>query len=164
MKEIILNYTHYNLWANRLISEVLLRVPDEQARQEMGGSFSSLQKTAEHVWVAECIWLQRLHMVEQVMVPSQASHGDMGDLCKQWLQCSEGLDNFATDIRDDRGLEHTFHYYNMAGEHQKSTVWECLHHVCNHSTFHRGQMVTLLRQLGISKIPSTDLITYYRKR
>jgi uncharacterized damage-inducible protein DinB len=37
-----------------------------------------------------------------------------------------------------------------------------LQHVVNHSTYHRGQIATMLRQLGTKAIP-TDLIAYHRE-
>jgi uncharacterized damage-inducible protein DinB len=42
-------------------------------------------------------------------------------------------------------------------------LWQCLQHVANHSTYHRGQITTMLRQLG-AKPAGTDLIGFYRER
>lgn len=63
------------------------------------------------------------------------------------------------------GLEpgQTVIYANLKGEPQTNTVGELMRHVVNHATHHRGQIVTLLRQLGYAA-PNTDLIAFYRER
>ncbi len=164
MKEILLNYTEYNVWANRLMADVLSTLTEEQATKELGGSFSSIRKTAEHVWLAESLWMQRLLMAEHVIFPSENFSGDLKEVCGQWLKCSEELHLFTQKIKDERGLEHQFHYTNIKGVFQKSKVWECLHHVCNHSTLHRGQLISYLRQVGMTKIPATDFIAFCRSK
>jgi uncharacterized damage-inducible protein DinB len=160
MKEIALKYTAYNLWANRLLVDVLLSLPDEVVEKNLKGSFGSLRATAEHIWVAEHIWLQRLLMAEKVGPPNENLPSNFETVCRAWLTCSEALHHFTEKIFDDRGLLHEFHYYNIAGEQQKSSVWECLLHVANHGSFHRGQLVNYLRQSGVKTIPSTDFMAY----
>lgn len=164
MKELLLNYAEYNVWANKLIAEILCALPKDKRQQEMVGSFPSIQKTTLHIWGAENIWLQRLQMAEHVIVVTENDEDSFDDTCRQWLKTSEGLLLFTQKIHDERGFEHQFHYKNIKNEHFKSKVWECLHHVFNHSTFHRGQLITYLRQLGITQIPSTDFITFCRKK
>ena len=41
-------------------------------------------------------------------------------------------------------------------------LWQCLQHVANHSTYHRGQVTTMLRQLG-RQGRQHDLIAFYRE-
>jgi uncharacterized damage-inducible protein DinB len=162
MNEILLNYTEYNVWANKLIAAVLCTLTEEESKNELGGSFSSIRNTAQHLWLAESVWLQRLNMAEHVVLPAENFSGDLNDICQLWLTCSEDLFLFTKKIKDERGLEHQFHYTNIKGEFHKSKVWECLHHVCNHSTLHRGQLITYLRQIGVTEIPATDFIAYCR--
>jgi uncharacterized damage-inducible protein DinB len=64
----------------------------------------------------------------------------------------------------DLSLDHVFQYYNNKKEHFKMPVYQMLHHVFNHGTYHRGQLVNMLRQLGIEKIPQTDFIVWCRKK
>jgi uncharacterized damage-inducible protein DinB len=164
MKEILVNYTAYNVWANKLVVDVIRSFTDEQWHQDLGGSFPSVAKTSAHILLAESIWMQRLMMAEKVVLPPNSESLGMKDLCDLWLKASEKLLSFTQKVFDDRGFEHTFHYHNLAGELQKSKVWECLQHVCNHSTFHRGQLIHFFRMLGITKIPATDFIVYSRKK
>jgi uncharacterized damage-inducible protein DinB len=59
-------------------------------------------------------------------------------------------------------LSKVIHYATFAGMSTKSTLLDILHHLMNHGTYHRGQLTTFLRQLGFTKIPSTDFITFTR--
>jgi uncharacterized damage-inducible protein DinB len=60
-------------------------------------------------------------------------------------------------------LLHVFGYVRKK-EQLKMPVYQMLHHVFNHATYHRGQLVTILRQLGVDKIPSTDFSTFCMKK
>ena len=60
-------------------------------------------------------------------------------------------------------LERSFDYRDMKGNPHSSLLWQTLQHVANHSTYHRGQVTTLLRQLGAKPV-GTDLIGFYRER
>ena len=162
MKEIVLNYTQYNVWANKAIIEIVNSLPNEDVEKELVGSFPSVRKTIAHIAFAESIWIQRLQMAEHIIIPNDDDHKPFAELCNEWLGYSNELLAFTDKIKDERGLQHEFHYTNIKGELFKSKVWECLQHVCNHSTFHRGQLITYCRQLGITKIPSTDFITFCR--
>jgi uncharacterized damage-inducible protein DinB len=51
----------------------------------------------------------------------------------------------------------------LSGAAGKSVFWHMAQHVVNHATYHRGQVTTLLRQLGAPPPASMDLITYYRE-
>jgi uncharacterized damage-inducible protein DinB len=65
---------------------------------------------------------------------------------------------------NEHGLQHEFIYMNSKKERFKQPVFQMLLHLFNHSTCHRGQIVTMLRQLGVEKIPSTDFIEWSRKK
>ena len=62
------------------------------------------------------------------------------------------------------GITRVFEYRLISGAEGKSPFWQMLQHVVNHSTFHRGQVVTLLRQLGAAPPKTMDLIGFYRER
>ncbi|MQA90344.1 MAG: hypothetical protein GEU90_08915 [Gemmatimonas sp.] len=62
--------------------------------------------------------------------------------------------------KDD--LQRVVAYQNTAGAAFESTFWQMARHVVNHSSYHRGQVATLLRQLG-HRPPATDLIAFFRE-
>ena len=64
----------------------------------------------------------------------------------------------------DENLQREFYYKNIKGDSFRSAVWQVLHHLFNHGTYHRGQLVTMMRELGVTAIPATDFIHWYRTR
>ena len=54
-------------------------------------------------------------------------------------------------------------YTHLDGEPKNSVFWHMLQHVVNHASFHRGQVTTMLRQLGARPPQSQDMIAFYRQ-
>ena len=69
-----------------------------------------------------------------------------------------------TEALGETGIERVFEYKTLAGDPGSSVFWHMLQHVVNHGSYHRGQITTLLRQLGHKAPESTDLIRFYRTR
>jgi uncharacterized damage-inducible protein DinB len=162
MKELLLQYAQYNVWANKLMIDVLVKLEDGAAEQELVSSFPSLLKTVTHTWSAESIWLQRLLLVEHPVWQEGDFNGTIGDACKEWQAASAGLIQFVEKQYDDKALQHVLQFYDRQKNSHKMPVYQVLQHVFNHSTYHRGQLVTMLRQVGQTKIPGTDFITFAR--
>ena len=163
MKEIILQYATYHTWANNLLLSTIQSLTEEQQHAELQSSFPSLYKTALHMLDAESIWWQRLKLQEKIERPSDTFSGNMAALSsllqqqnRQWQDWVAGANELA--------LQHEFIYYNSRKERFKQPVYQMLLHLFNHGTYHRGQMVTMLRELGVDKVPATDFIVWSRKR
>ncbi len=163
MKELLMQFATYHIWANQKLLDVINALPEEKQKAEVPSSFKSLYATVLHMWDAESIWWQRMKMQERIIVPSENFNGTMQDisngLMAQSLQWKDWVAN-ASDL----SLDHVFQYYNNKKEHFKMPVYQMLHHVFNHGTYHRGQLVNMLRQLSIEKIPQTDFIVWSRKK
>jgi uncharacterized damage-inducible protein DinB len=163
MKELLKQYAAFNAWANLRIIETILQSPEEKHQQEILSSFSSLQSTLLHMWDAESAWWQRIKLQERLIMPSDNFNGTLKDITtgitqldQQWL---EWISNAS-----EAAIEHVVQYYNSKKEHFKQPVWQIFLHVCNHNTYHRGQLVNMLRQLGIEKIPATDFVVWTRRK
>jgi uncharacterized damage-inducible protein DinB len=162
MKEILLQFARYHAWANKRMIEAMLNLDDETLDQEVASSFNSLRATVYHLWSAEFVWLQRLQLTEQPVWVEQVFKGTFQEACQEWQRASETLVQFIEKQYDDKGMEHVFQYYNSQKKSFKNKVGETLLHVFNHGTYHRGQLVTMLRQVGVAKIPNTDFIAFIR--
>ena len=163
MKPLLEQYTTYNHWANsRIINTVMLHGMDI-LDVEIKSSFPSLRKTIYHIWDAEKAWLKRFEgEIDMGKVSfSNKFEGDAEHAFRDWLEVSAGHMSFVID-HDAEYLETILHYQNMKGEPFAGEFTGLIMHVMNHSTFHRGQIVTILRALGVTEIPSTDLVTYLR--
>jgi len=164
MKELLLQYAQYNVWANKRVIDAMLKMEDGCTDREIISSFSSLRATVCHTWSAEFIWLQRLQLVEYPAWIANDFAGTFEEACSNWQQVSEDFVKFVEKQYDDRALQHVLQYYDRAKVSHKTPVYHVLHHVFNHSTYHRGQLVTMLRQLAARDIPSTDFIAFVWKK
>lgn len=140
--------------------DVLLKLTDEQLDQEVISSFSSIRHTVYHAWSAEQLWLERLLLTEQPVWAAGTFTGTFQQACANWQSASENLLSFINRQFDDRAFGHVVQYYNLQKQSRKTPVSAILLQVFNHATYHRGQLVTMLRQIGITKLPSTDMVIF----
>jgi uncharacterized damage-inducible protein DinB len=162
MKEIIGKYVDYNLWANQRLLEFLLAFPTELLDKEVPNSFRSLKKTLLHIWDAELLWLSRIKGHSMSFWPSEQfddkkSLKEMLDVSLEWKQFVQK--------QESSFLNQNCFYKSIAGQEFAQKVHEIALHCMNHSTFHRGQIVTALRILDVKEgIPQTDLIAFLREK
>jgi uncharacterized damage-inducible protein DinB len=162
MKELLQQYAAYNIWATKQLVDRISKLPEEDTRKEIISSFPSIYKTMQHMWMAEEVWWQRLKLTENIVLESETFAGSFNELAnilaKQSQQFKDWIDN-ATETQ----LSHVFAYIRNK-EQLKMPVYQMLQHVFNHATYHRGQLVTMLNQLGADKIPATDFSAFCRKK
>lgn len=163
MKEVLLPLAGYNYWANQRMIMTLKKLTEEQLDQEIISSFSSIRDTVYHMWNAESVWKQRIDLVEQAQKPAEVFNGSFAEACDQWLETSKNILEWVQQANPVK-LPATVAYYNSEKQYQKLTVIEILMHVFNHATYHRGQLVTMLRQVGVTKIQGTDYNEFARNR
>jgi uncharacterized damage-inducible protein DinB len=163
MKELFVKYAAYNTWANGLLLAAIEAMPADKQKAEVKSSFPSLYKTVLHLLDAESIWWQRIKLQEKIERPSDGFNEDMKELSRQLLQQNKQWQAWINNLNEN-GLQHEFIYMNTKKERFKQPVFQVLLHLFNHGTYHRGQLVTMLRQLGVEKIPETDFIVWSRKR
>ena len=163
MKKMLAHYAAYNLWANNRLIEVINNLTDEQVDREIMSSFSSIRKTVLHLWDVENIWWQRMKLVEVQIWQSDNYTGSLMELNNNLLAQSKQWKEWI-DIATEAALEHEFIYRNSKKDQFKQPVYEMLLHLFNHQSYHRGQLITMLRQVDEKNIPNTDLISFLRKK
>ena len=163
MKELLQQLSAYHMWANNLLIDVIKNLAPELHRKEVPSSFNSLQKTVLHMWSAESIWWQRMKLQERIIAPADNFNGNMQDILEGFKTQNSQWNEWIIKAQTHH-LEHVFQYQNLKGEHFKQPIYQMLLHLFNHGTYHRGQIVNMLRQLGIEKISQTDFIVWSRKR
>jgi len=163
MKKVMVTYGAYNVWANQRYVDCISNLGDEQIHLEIKSSFSSLYKTLLHLWDVETIWWQRIKLSEQTEWPSAHFQGSVLELTTNLMQQSKQWKEWI-DLATETALEHEFIYKNSKKDQFKQPVYEVLHHLFNHQTYHRGQLSTLLKHAGVDTIPNTDLIAFSRKK
>ncbi len=163
MKDLLSQMAAYNIWANQKLLDLILALPEAKQKQELPSSFKSLYTTVFHMWDAESIWWQRMKLHERINRPSDNFNSSMKDVANGLLQQNQQWQAWVNTATEPL-LDHVFQYYNQKKESFKQPIFQMLLHVFNHGTYHRGQLVNMLRQLGVEKIPQTDFIVWSRKK
>ena len=161
MKTILTSFARYEYWANQRLLDLIWNMDAEQREHEIISSFPSIHKTCLHIWDASSIWWQRLHLVSDIVVPSLSFHPSITDINNGLLAQNEQWINWVKNTTDAE-LEKELPYRNMKGDAFIQPVKEIILHLSNHGTYHRGQLVTMLRQVGVEKVPATDYILFAR--
>jgi uncharacterized damage-inducible protein DinB len=163
MKELLGQYAAYNLWANKSITDLILQLDPAQHHQKVESSFPTLHATVLHMWVAETAWWQRVKLQEKITIPTEAENPTMQDVVNGLLLQSSLWDEWVKNT-SEMMLKHVYAFQNSKTEMFKQPVYETVMHVINHSTYHRGQLVTMMRTLGVKTIPQTDFSVFARKK
>ena len=161
MKELLKQQAAYNYWANQRIVDTLLSLPEEAGTKDIHSSFSSLQKTLLHIWDAESGWWQRLRLQERLELPGKTFTGELKDATAGLLQQSKTWEEWVKQASPN-ALDHVIQFHTNKRELVKIRTCQLLLHVFNHSTYHRGQIITMLHQLGYPEVPATEFFLWLK--
>lgn len=160
--ELIRLLFQYNLWADRRLLDVCASLTNEQFTRSLGSSFSSVRDTLAHLYGAEYIWNERIQGRSTATLPQGTDFPDLASVRAKL----EGMDLYFIDYvskLSQQDLDRVMRYKSVGGNEFSNPLWQSLHQLTNHGSYHRGQVVTLLRQLGVKPV-STDLIAFYREQ
>jgi uncharacterized damage-inducible protein DinB len=160
------NLFSYTEWANELAMEAANNLADEHMRRDVGISHKSIFGTLVHMAGAEWIWLERWHgrspaKAEAWSLWSPESCADLALLKERWNQLVEQRTRFVSEL-DESKLAAELPFKLLSGDPSSMPLVNQMQHVVNHATMHRGQIVGMIRQLGIEP-PATDLLFYLRR-
>lgn len=152
----------YNAWANRRAMEAAAALTPEQFVKPLGSSFGSVRDTLAHIYGAEWIWLERFQGRSPASLPDVKEFTNLASLRKRWLEHETLLLGFVRGLTQ-ADLDGVMEYKTLKFGVYQNPLWQSMQHLVNHGTYHRGQVTTLLRQLGAQPI-LTDLMHFYRER
>jgi uncharacterized damage-inducible protein DinB len=152
----------YNHWADQRVLAAAGKLDPEKFVRPMGNSFSSIRDTLAHILAAEWIWLERWQGRFPTELLNPADFPTVQSLDVRWKTVRKDYERFLQSLTPQR-LEEDLAYLNRAGQRFSYPLWQQMVHVVNHSTYHRGQITTLLRQLGGEPVV-TDFLEYYDER
>ena len=156
----------YTEWANDLAMEAADELPDEDLRRDVGISHKSIFGTLLHMAGAEWIWVERWHghsprKEEAWTLWSTESCVDLPGLNDRWGAVVDKRTRLISDLDEER-FAADLEYKLLSGDPSSLRLADQMQHVVNHATMHRGQIVGMIRQLGIDP-PSTDMLFYLRR-
>lgn len=149
----------YNRWANHQLLGAVEALSAEQYTRDLGSSFPSVRDTLVHVLSSEWLWTERWKGVSPQRRLDPADYPDLAALRAAWAAVEAEQDAYL-DALIDADLDRPFAYRNPKGERWEYPTWQCLVQCTTHGLYHRGQVTTMLRQLGAVPV-ETDFLTYY---
>ena len=157
----------YTEWANQLALDAAAELADGDLRRDFKISHSSIFGTLVHMAGAEWIWLERWHGRSPAAKDAWAlwtvdSCADLATLQSRWGELVSRRTEFLAQL-DAARLPAELQFTLLNGDSSSLPLGDQMQHVVNHATLHRGQVVGMIRQLGITP-PATDLLFYLRRQ
>lgn len=143
----------YNYWARDRQLQACRALTEEQFLRPLGNSFPSVRDTLAHMVGSEWVWLERWQgrspksSDADLLEFSAENFPSLEAIRERWVVVERDVRDYLVGLSEE-SLSHLLSYVNVAGETWTYPLWETLLHVVNHGTYHRGQVTTLLRQLG----------------
>ena len=152
------NFFAFGRWANGMILESVAALTPEEYARPIGGSFGSVQGTLFHLYGADSVWLERFHGRSPRAMPEGEEFLALEELARKWREVEAGQDAYIATLTQEQ-MEAPLSYVAFSGDSFTRELGDALLHLANHGTYHRGQVATLLRQLG-QKAASTDYLRF----
>lgn len=152
----------YDTWANTRLFDAAGKLTHEEFTRDLKSSFPSVRDTLLHMISSEWVWLTRWKGSSPAGAPKEWDTTTCAALRAIWSDIDKEARSMVQAL-DDAGLQRVLTYKNTAGKEFSNPMWQILRHMVNHSSYHRGQVTTMLRQLSKDAI-GTDLILFYREK
>lgn len=158
LSALIKDYTVYGLWANKTMVNWLKTKPAELLDKELPSSFPGIKQTLAHIWHVEMAWMGYIKKAPVQVPYGQTYTGSAADVFNDLLSTSEELNNYVQSLQDEE-LEEVIHVQSTYMNSHLAR-YEMIQHCVTHDAYHRGQIVTMGRQLGFTDAPMTDFLFY----
>lgn len=153
----------YHYWARDRMFDALDPLTPDQLTRDMGGSFKSVHDTVSHLYAAEHAWYARWQGDSPAALLTGAAFPDVAAVRHAWAEHEPKMRAFV-DRLGEGGIARVMEFKMLTGQPASSPFWQMLQHIVNHASYHRGQVTTMLRQLGAQPAKSLDMIAFYRTR
>jgi uncharacterized damage-inducible protein DinB len=139
----------YNQWMNQKLYDICANIPDLERKSDRGAFFKSIDGTLNHILIGDLIWLGRFTQQPFVAKLDQELYSDFSELRAERTRLDATILDWVQTLTPD-WLNQPFTYTNSSGFTRTLPHWLLVTHLFNHQTHHRGQLTTLLNQLGYS--------------
>jgi uncharacterized damage-inducible protein DinB len=151
----------YHYWARDRLLDALEALDSEQFTRDLGSSFKSIRDTVAHTYAAEWAWHSRWQGHSPTALLPADQFPDVASIRAAWSAHEAKVRAFLDELGDS-GITRVFDYKLLSGQPGSTPFWQMLQHVVNHASYHRGQVTTMLRQVGAAPPKSMDMIAFYR--
>lgn len=156
------SHFEYNEWANARFVTAFQALSSEQLTAHIESSFPSILLTFAHLVGAEWIWLRRWKGESPDSFPGWVKKPDF-EKAQSILADVEAERRTFLESLQEEDLERIIDYKTLSGNAFTTRLMNLFLHLVNHSSYHRGQLTTMLRQVGATP-PATDFVVYKRER
>jgi uncharacterized damage-inducible protein DinB len=151
----------FNAWASNKILDAVGALPEENITRDMKTSHKTILQTLVHMVGAEKVWLERWSGKPDAKFLTPSDYTTLASVKELWNTVGFTSAKFVAGLTDKK-LQELFEMKTMKGDVFKTVYWQSMLHVIDHSTYHRGQIVAMLRQLDVVP-PSTGMIGFFRE-
>jgi uncharacterized damage-inducible protein DinB len=167
-EDIVLLY-EYDRWANARVIQSLEALTVEQFTRDLGGSFRSVRDTMLHILAGQWTWLTfwkapaqddallaDLRTRRQNLFSPEA-FSDLDAVGRKWTEVEREQLEFVNSVTTE-SLQKM-----LPARNTRISLAHLMQHVANHSTYHRGQVSLMMRQLGTEPV-ATDFHVFLGER
>ena len=163
----------YNTWMNRRVYEVAATLSDEERKRDLNAFFCSIHRTLNHLLLTDRVQLGRFigtdrtqsfdHRGKPIRIRSldQELYSDFDRLRREREKTDAMIEAWTNEITPEFLAREMLYEAMSAPGRYRVPTWIAVAHFFNHQTHHRGQIATLLSQLG-RDVGATDLMALYR--
>lgn len=156
----------YHSWANRTILGRIHELPSTVLHQEVNSSFPTIAHVLSHIYAVDTMWYMVLTGTEmpealQACIPLNSQ---VLDSVEEYGIAYDALTaQYREWLQSEPEWEQTLLLNNPFAAPRHTHLSEIMLHVVNHGTYHRGNVSTMLRQLGHASIQNDYSLFWYQE-
>jgi uncharacterized damage-inducible protein DinB len=155
MRDINQHLLNYHKWATSQLLKHIIRLLEPVFATKLKGTFTSISETFSHIYEVDSMWFKRMN---PEFSPKKVNMDNPETALTYFNDLHEEMIKFLKN----KPLTEIV-YQNSKGETFRNEINDIIQHLSNHGTYHRGNIATMIRQLGYEGT-STDYIYYIRSQ
>ncbi len=158
IQKLMVDTANYNNWVTRQYVEWLSKKSDEQLNKTLPSSFPTILLTLDHIWTTQAYWIDKIMETNSFDFSNDRNGITKQEVFEGYISSSEQLRKYINNLSDadlSKLVKVDEEYFSCTFE-----KYQYLQHLINHGFYHRGQIVTMGRTIGITDAPMTDYNFY----
>lgn len=148
----------HNHWMNQKLYEVCAGIPDDERKRDLSTFFRSIHGTFNHLLLVDRLWLGRITGdAFPIRSLDQELYADFEELRRECEKTGAVISELIAGLKPHQLAEPVTYISFLKKESVTLPLGLILTHLFHHQTHHRGQITTLISQLGYD-FGDTDLI------
>ncbi|SFJ61471.1 MULTISPECIES: DinB family protein [unclassified Bacillus (in: firmicutes)] len=157
---------NYHTWANQTIVGRIKELPSSVLSQEVNSSFPTIAHALSHIYAVDKMWylvLTGTGMQEALQACIPLNESILSSIDEYAYNFAELAEQYREWFRSQTDLEQTILLDNPFAGIRQTRLSEIVLHLVNHGTYHRGNISTMLRQLGHASTMNDYSLFWYQE-